>query len=205
MPNWFYTTITLTGPESALTRFKTAHFRDHDDGEQYLDFNTVTPMPEVLKGSECSSAVAHGLCVLGRLDLLGHWSPPSEEKTTLLRHSPNCIEKAEKAIAMHEAAGYIDWYEWACDNWGTKWNSTHLIVLPTNTPGELKFTFATAWGPPSPVIEKLIQLYPELAFKAEGVDEGDNFEKVYHLFPRRNPEHKQRDADAAIAASRVDS
>jgi hypothetical protein len=195
MPNWYHTTITLTGPESALTRFKTAHFR-HEPDDDYLDFNTVIPMPEVIKGTEASSVVDDGLYLLGRLDLV-QFTPSldfpwvkeagitTEEqlKAELLKRCPDCIEKAKKAIAVHEATGYTDWYQWSCDNWGTKWNSQRLHVL-ADTPDTLQFSLATAWGPPMPVIKRLVQLYPELAFNAEGVDEGDYYEHVYNLLPR---------------------
>jgi hypothetical protein len=41
---------------------------------------------------------------------------------------------------------------------------------------------ATAWSPPEPVFEKLVQLYPELTFEATGFDEMDYEaeEPTYH-------------------------
>jgi hypothetical protein len=46
MPAWFYTTVTINGPQEALARLKMAHFKTHDfNGDQYLDFETIIPMP----------------------------------------------------------------------------------------------------------------------------------------------------------------
>ena len=65
------------------------------------------------------------------------------------------------------------WYDWCICNWGTKWNSFHYDELEDETPEFVKercketpFTdyviFDTAWNAPHPVIEKFVELYPDL-------------------------------------------
>jgi hypothetical protein len=146
-------------------------------------------MPAILEGSESGSAINDGLYVLGRLDLIPdgwlsnyldfQWikeagiTTEEEVKAELLRRIPDCAERAKKAIALHEATGYLSWHEWHCANWGTTHSSRFANITPDDPPGRLSFYMATAWAPPQPVFEKLAQLYPECTFEAEGLDEMD--------------------------------
>lgn len=62
------------------------------------------------------------------------------------------------------------WYEWRCENWGTKWNTydghreDHHILR-----------FQTAWAPPRPCIAKLAADHPEVEIIHEYTDEGGFF------------------------------
>ena len=61
------------------------------------------------------------------------------------------------------------WYEWRLDNWGTKWDiyETHCNRIDANT---LSMTFYTAWSPPIPVFDKLVDMGFEV--NARYLDEG---------------------------------
>lgn len=48
--------------------------------------------------------------------------------------------------------GYDTWYDWRCDNWGTKWNACDVYV------GRDIIEFNTAWSCPLPVLNKLAEL-----------------------------------------------
>lgn len=56
--------------------------------------------------------------------------PPELKKTKAPKDKPN-------------------WYDWAVENWGTKWNSYEGNVT------EEGISFTTAWSPPAPVIAAL--------------------------------------------------
>ena len=45
-----------------------------------------------------------------------------------------------------------NWYDWCCDNWGTKWNAYDGQSVGEHDAG---IGFYTAWGPPTPVIVEL--------------------------------------------------
>jgi hypothetical protein len=79
----------------------------------------------------------------------------------------------EKTAGLRNKQAPDHWYRWSCDNWGTKWNSRFANISTDDPPGQLSFYMATAWSPPEPVFEKLVQLYPELTFEATGFDEMD--------------------------------
>ena len=61
------------------------------------------------------------------------------------------------------------WYDWRLDNWGTKWDiyETHCNRIDANT---LSMTFYTAWSPPIPVFDKLVDMGFEV--NARYLDEG---------------------------------
>lgn len=74
-------------------------------------------------------------------------------------------EPSEKQKANLKKYGYKDWYGWACDNWGTKWNAYE------QEPGEDCLSFWTAWSFPEPVLRELSQQYPNIGVYCEFADE----------------------------------
>lgn len=67
-----------------------------------------------------------------------------------------------------------NWYNWNCDNWGTKWDACNMNP-PTftdhkNGTAELYLIFDTAWSPAMPIFEHLRGL--GLSVTAEYEDEG---------------------------------
>jgi hypothetical protein len=62
--------------------------------------------------------------------------------------------------------GCKDWYSWAIQNWGTKWNAYDQIEVGFGT-----IQFDTAWSTPFPVVQKLARMFPELDFEVKFADE----------------------------------
>ena len=56
-----------------------------------------------------------------------------------------------------------DWYHWNIANWGTKWDASGASV--EREPGLVRFTFNTAWSPPTPVINKFLEDAPDTVVK----------------------------------------
>jgi hypothetical protein len=61
------------------------------------------------------------------------------------------------------------WYDWRLENWGTKWDvyETHCTRIDANT---LQLYFYTAWSPPIPIYDKLVDMGFEV--NARYLDEG---------------------------------
>ena len=74
--------------------------------------------------------------------------------------------------------GLPDWYNWNNVNWGTKWNGVcdHFDEVTVNGfPYEAIYEMRTAWAFPNPVIEKMIEMYPNLDFHIEGEEESSAY------------------------------
>lgn len=75
------------------------------------------------------------------------------------------IEHATKHIENIRNYGSPTWYEWACRNWGTKWDACHSE--PERDGKLLIFRFDTAWCNPIPVAIALSKRYPTLEFRLD--------------------------------------
>lgn len=65
--------------------------------------------------------------------------------------------------------GYRSWYDWAIDNWGTKWNAGECDSFYNNK--DLIITFETAWSAPEPIIKKIIKSNKDLTIEVTYADE----------------------------------
>jgi hypothetical protein len=76
--------------------------------------------------------------------------------------------------------GSDNWYTWANNNWGTKWDidGDDGIVNDLDT-HNCSLTFSTAWSPPEPIINKLREMFPNLEFSGMYVGEGYEFSDVF--------------------------
>ena len=88
--------------------------------------------------------------------LLNYFHPmPAELRDTTADGS-----KDKEMIKKH---GYSDWYSWACDKWGTKWEVCEFYgverqYLTEQNEGEstISFAFSSAWSPPIGAYETFI-------------------------------------------------
>ena len=61
--------------------------------------------------------------------------------------------------------GSDNWYDWRVNNWGTKWNS-YSCEIQEQEDDYVVYTFDTAWGPPTGVIEALREQCPDFSISA---------------------------------------
>lgn len=91
---------------------------------------------------------------------------------------PNLTEKDLKEAKIYksniEKYGYGDWYEWSYNNWGTKWNAYDGYVSKISDES-FQVSFSTAWSPPTPVIQKMGEMFPNLIIEMEYQEEGMGF------------------------------
>ncbi len=80
--------------------------------------------------------------------LLNYMSPmPAELRDTTADGS-----KDKEMIKKH---GYSDWYGWACDKWGTKWDISEFYGMDRQG-DTISFGFCSAWSPPIGAYEQFI-------------------------------------------------
>lgn len=61
--------------------------------------------------------------------------------------------------------GKNNWYDWNCENWGTKWNAYDIHAENNYV------EFSTAWSAPLPVIAKLALMFPDIHIEHLWADE----------------------------------
>jgi hypothetical protein len=162
MPNWTSNTIRVTGDPSRIRAF-----RDEMASEsQSFDFNRLIPMPGLLKRTGCGSRIIDG-------KKLSSWRILSEGIEGEIPEEVRPFTPEEES-ALREI-GHFNWYDWACANWGTKWNAACVSVTATTLidPDAIEITFDTAWSPPLPVFDKMIEDYPDLCFECRWVNEDE--------------------------------
>ena len=86
---------------------------------------------------------------------------------------PDYIYRGTIGTEEKKIYGNNNWYDWRCENWGTKWNSCDANC--DWSPDCLEYDFETAWSPCEPVIKALATLFPDAQFKYRYSEQGDCF------------------------------
>ena len=73
------------------------------------------------------------------------------------------------------APGVVCWHQWNSNNWGTKWNAYDTIVELDEETGFGIIKMETAWSHPFPVMEALMNKFPEDTFYVEWADEDTGY------------------------------
>jgi len=55
------------------------------------------------------------------------------------------------------------WYNWRCQNWGTKWDAYSMEIDEVDMPNGFEVTFETAWSPPEEVCYAIKEQYDDLS------------------------------------------
>tara|TARA_R110002051_G_scaffold158392_1_gene229740 strand:+ start:458 stop:1165 length:708 start_codon:yes stop_codon:yes gene_type:complete len=187
MPNWCSNTTTVYGSVDDLTKFV-----------------------EAVKCDERSDEVASDLGSFPEARIFDRLLPfPENGHATTPSGVGNVFAKDD------ETAGTIDGYQWALDNWGTKWGdcNTRYEVAPQIagvTGGtHVTFYYDTAWAPAN--WTQIAKMYPDLTFITKYEESGMGFcgawawtkgEDVYDFTVDSNnpiyPEHPAFDEDGDI-------
>ena len=94
---------------------------------------------------------------------LAHLAREQEDTPTKCRLTPE--RAARRYCLYYKLHGYVDWYDWCCEHWGTKWNAHQ----DSHECGEV--WFETAWSHPYPVIAALSRQFPAEVFSVSYADE----------------------------------
>ena len=179
MPNWVRTRLTFNGEQSRIDELKAFVKSETKDesGELHtnlFDFNKVVPMPEELN-IESGSSGEWGMRYL-LLNAKSSFLWTDDDRSFMERmekqkeENPdrfnNDVELGKKYLNNISKYGHTTWYEWHCANWGTKWNACEVEWVNDN-----QVEFETAWSFCFPIVEKLSQLFPDVAIEFSFADE----------------------------------
>ena len=187
MPNWCSNTTTVYGSVDDLTKFV-----------------------EAVKCDERSDEVASDLGSFPEARIFDKLLPFPENG-----HATTPSGACQVFAAEDETTGTIDGYQWALDNWGTKWGdcNTRYEVSPQiagiTSGTHVTFYYDTAWAPAK--WTQIAVMYPDLTFITKYEESGMGFcgawawtkgEDVYDFTVDSNnpiyPEHPDFDEDGEI-------
>lgn len=183
MPNWVDIKFKVKGTREQLAQFKQGvqSLPNLPDNERRaFDFNRFIPMPESLH-VEASTVAEWAYLVFYGAPEEALLSRANEERATtieLLREQfaqkhPKGRELADTYHFNKENYGCFTWYDWANDNWGTKWNACDANI--EDQEDGLEVFFQTAWGFPERIINLMVAQFPELEFAGTADEEGGYF------------------------------
>tara|TARA_R100000742_G_C4228410_1_gene50534 strand:+ start:215 stop:700 length:486 start_codon:yes stop_codon:yes gene_type:complete len=98
-----------------------------------------------------------------------------------IKPMPKYIYKGSLGTEERKKYGSDNWYDWSCENWGTKWNA-YDVDVESHEDTTLYIDFCTAWSPPLPILEHLWEKkthYRITDINCEYKDEGWMYEGVY--------------------------
>lgn len=179
MPNHVINRLTVTGSKENVEKLLET-IRNTD---RLIDFNKIHPMPEELK------TVTSPVKIVSEDEFANEMI----EREARLKKNPDDWFCQTHSITKKmyddyiERFGCTDWYEWACTNWGTKWNAYEQTKgePKTSENGDVSevIFFQTAWSTPYPVIRKLSEMFPLVDIEVKFADEdaGSNC-GVYTLY-----------------------
>jgi hypothetical protein len=174
MPNHIINILYIEkGTVEEVLKIKQAIAGKDDEGAMAIDFNKIIAMPEYLHKtiSPMSNTTTDLIVDYDKLED----KSPEKIKQFIRKHFP--IEdligstNEEKQQEFNALRGYIEtgctnWYDWAIQNWGTKWNAYNTI---DNCYSSIQFD--TVWSTPAPVMLLLSEMFPEQVFRIEYADE----------------------------------
>jgi hypothetical protein len=186
MPDWAYCDLLISGPDVPRVLRSIESEAKADETYTAFDFNKVIPMPPSLNVEAGSQSEVAYLCA--KNEGLGHYADYPWVKdngiTTpaeLCKHFAQVFKDSDRPedhdyndydtmvalghqlIENERLYGAQTWYEWAYENWGTKWNAVYSTVRDHDDDGA-RITFQTAWSPPLPVVHALSRQFPDHTF-----------------------------------------
>jgi hypothetical protein len=78
--------------------------------------------------------------------------------------------------ALFPSGGPDDWYHNNINSWGTKWDVTGNVSRCWNEGDDgVTYSFDSAWSPPTPVVERLSEIFPEVSITHTFHESGCDF------------------------------
>lgn len=169
MPNHITNYVLIQGSETQIADLiKKCKVDDND-----FDFDGIIPMPKELLETCSPNDVVETQEEADKLN--------AEWKKTMGDFQPDQNTKAitkEEAQRRELVYGATNWYDFACNKWGTKWGAYEVEIIDKDDDGKyLYLSFQTAWSPPRAIFKELEVFGYKVS--AVAVQEGDEGYDTY--------------------------
>jgi len=98
---------------------------------------------------------------------------------------PDTFNKMDEEDDEYSSSGFnAGGYEWCVENWGTKWGICDPEIIDEwdyKDESEMVYSFRTAWSPPTPLIEKMSEMFPDIEFDLRFFEAGMAYNGVYRI------------------------
>jgi len=156
MPNHVENIVSFKGSKDDITEVMNILF----DGKGNVTFDGFLPMPEELVGTSSPTRIVskkdYVLAVKKR-------EKDIKDGKDVFGGLPMTSKMQSELLSKY---GVDNWYDWACNNWGTKWGAYDGNKCNDNT-----LRFCSAWSTPYPAMVKLSEKFPEVIIKVRFADE----------------------------------
>ena len=175
MPNICENTIQINGTKENFDKFLEDTKDMGYEGRFNIGEEEDAPTINILKAKpmpEEFNLISTGSCDIDgtRVDLWWYRSKITGEieKNDIFHQDENLVAEEVPQDYQDELTnkyGSTNWYDWAYDNWGTKWVTQVLldtVIENTNSYEEdiwVEFTVDSAWGPPVYLLQSIADKY----------------------------------------------
>lgn len=142
---------------------------------RFPDFDKVKPCPQSIKdvGDNVSLKVVDH--VKNKYNVPHDGNPliallEAQNRIKLVDLNNEEIPQFERACIAYEETGYMYWYDWKCDHWGTKWNAYECEKVSDNI-----FEFETAWSGVPEMIQAISEQFPSVKIEYKYADEDTGY------------------------------
>ena len=151
MPNHCYNTFTIYGTPKELAKVKAF---------------VKTKVPKATPAKELVSSLTEEVVIK---DFDFNAVKPYPKKFAMM--DKNGEEETKKGNWGFKNGFNSGGYDWCCKNWGTKWNSYDGEGMEEED-DYLRYSFTTAWSPPTPIFEAISKKFPSLEIETSWTEEG---------------------------------
>ena len=170
MPNWVFTSMSVSGKEEDLRKFM------EKAGKPYTTYHKgVRKQNEDGTWSYDEDAIDERVHD-GVISFMNFASPTDLDSYYADAHGkkPEGYDEMTMEERMAHAMKFDGdgWYDWNVRNWGTKWDACNPEMTNDDpTSGSIGYRFDTAWSPAEGAFQAMVSQHPELEFEFHNEEE----------------------------------